>query len=97
MTRARSQCRDDELLGSALMGFVLNKFVDCSDEEEAKIMWLIAGMEAYAATVDEVADIRGRIKRLLIDHRPPSPPARPRRDIDPDDDIPSSDDQSADQ
>jgi hypothetical protein len=93
MRRSREQRRDDELLGSALMGFVLNKFVDCSDEEEAKIMWLIAGMEAYAATVDEVADIRGRIKRLLIDqwvrfdHRPP-PPARPRSETEPDDDIP---------
>lgn len=87
MTRARSQRREHELLGSALMGFVANTFSDCTDDEEAKIMWLIAGIEAYAATDPELADIRGRIKRLLIDHRPP-PPARPRSEAEPDDDIP---------
>jgi hypothetical protein len=92
MRRARSQRREQELLGNALMGFVANTFVDCSDDDEAKIMWLIDGMEAYAAADNEVAEIRGRIKRLLIDqwvrfnHRPPAS-ARPQIEADPDDDI----------
>jgi hypothetical protein len=79
-----------ELLGNALMGFVINTIVDCPDEDEAKIMWLIDGMEAYAA---DVADIRGRVKQLLIDQwvrfdHQPTPPARPQMEVKTDDDIP---------
>jgi hypothetical protein len=94
MTRARSQRRDHELLGKALMGFVINTMADCTDDDEAKIMWLIDGMEDYAAADHRLADIRGRIKRLLIDewirfdHQPPPTPARPQIEAEPDDDIP---------
>jgi hypothetical protein len=92
MTRGRSKRREHELLGNALMGFVINTIADCTDDEEAKIMWLIERMEAYAAADDRVADIRGRIKQLLIDEwirfdHQPTTPARPQIAAETDDDI----------